>query len=396
MKEEDLTGVSVSKIISMCALGIMALVGLILLGSIVENLNADRIMIIQSPVQGKLSYYTTPGWKWQGFGKVTKLWKLDTYEFEIPVRFNDGGHGTIHGSLNYELPFDSEHLNQLYSKYGSQEAIQKQLIETVTNKCVYMTGPLMSSKESYAEKRTDLIHMINDQIEHGVYKTRQKEVRVKDTITGAEKTVTLVEIVLDANGKPERQEEAILASYGIKTSNFAVTELPYDETVENQIKQQQELNMKVQTSIASAKEAEQRAITMAKEGEANAAKAKWEQEVVKAKAVVQAQQTLEVSTLERKAAEQEKMKQILLGEGEGERKRLVMNADGALTQKLSALVEINKMWSDAVAKQKWVPEIIMGSDGKASNIGSDFMSLMMLKSAKDLSLDMTLPNRGGK
>ena len=188
MKPEDLTGMSVTKMFSLGVIAVLAIVGLSLMGSVFENLNADKIMIIQSPVRGKLNYYVTPGWKWQGFGKVTKLWKLDTYEFEIPVRFNDGGHGTIHGSLNYELPFDPTNLYALYCKYGNQEAIQKQLVETVKNKCVYMPGPLMSSKESYAEKRTDLIHMINDQIEHGVYKTKQKEVRIKDTITGSEKT----------------------------------------------------------------------------------------------------------------------------------------------------------------------------------------------------------------
>jgi hypothetical protein len=333
----------------------------------------------------------------QGFGKVTKYPKMGVYPFEIQVRFNDGGHGTMVGSVNYEMPFDAEHLNLIQSKFGSEGAVLQNLIAVVVNKCVYMTGPMMSSKESYAEKRTSLIRYVEDQISNGVYKTTQKDVQTKDALTGQEKTVTMVEIVEGKDGKFERQEDAVLTSYGIRTSNFAVTKLPYDETVENQIKQQQEINMKVQTAMAAAKEAEQNAITVSKQGEANAAKAKWEQEVIKAKAVVEAQQGLEVAKLNKQAAEQEKLKNILLGEGEGERKRLVMNADGALTQKLDALVKINQMWCDAIQKQKWVPEIIMGSEGKAGgNVASDFMSMMLLKSAKDLNLDMSLPNRGGK
>lgn len=241
-------------------------------GKLWENVDADRIVCIQSPLAGKLNWYTTAGVKWQGFGKVTEYYKLDTYEFKVPVRFNDGGHGTMIGSLNY----------------------------------------------------------IEDQIQGGVYKTTQRETKTKDPITGAEKTVTVVEIVKDSNGNPGRQEEAVLKSYGIKTSNFAVTSLPYDDVVEQQIKQQQELTMKVQTAVASAKEAEQRAITVAKEGEANAAAAKWAQEVEKAKAVTLAQQEFDVAQLGAESAEQKKRAEILLGEGEATRKKLVMQADGAL------------------------------------------------------------------
>ena len=34
-----------------------------------------------------------------------------------------------------------------------------------------MTGPLMSSKESYAEKRNELLRLMEDQVQRGVYRT---------------------------------------------------------------------------------------------------------------------------------------------------------------------------------------------------------------------------------
>lgn len=365
---------------------------LIFIGKIVESVSPNSIVCIQSPATGKLTWYTTAGPKLQMFGDVTTYKKLATYNFEVPIRFNDGGHGTLVGSLNYELPIDPEHLTQLHMKYGSQEGIQKQLVETVTNKCVYMTGPLMSSKESYAEKRTSLIRYVEDQIMNGVYRTAQKDTRVTDPMTGADKTVTIVEIVQSA-GVPERQEDAVLANYGIRVSNFAVTRLPYDETVENQIKQQQEITMKVQTAIASAKEAEQRAITTAKEGEANAAKAKWEQEVVKARAVTEAQQKLEVSRLDANSAEQEKRANILRGEGEAERKRLVMNADGALDKKLEALVRINELYATAIKdfKGNWVPNVVMGSEsGRTGGAATALVDLLTAKTARDIGVDLAV------
>ncbi|MDD5355106.1 MAG: SPFH domain-containing protein [Candidatus Omnitrophica bacterium] len=386
----DIKNIGIGKIVGLVVAGVVLLSLLVLSGSIFENLNADRIMVIQSPISGKLTWSTAPGWKWQGFGRVTKYWKLDTYEFKIPVRFNDGGHGTIEGSINYELPFDVEHLNLLHTRYGSQEAIQKQLIETVANKCVYMTGPLMSSKESYAEKRTSLIRYIEDQIANGVYKTTQRDIKTKDPITGQEKTVTIVEIVME-DGKECRQEEAILSQYAIKTSNFAVVSLPYDEAVEGQIKQQQQLNMQVQTAMAAAKTAEQQAITVVKQGEANAATAKWEQEVVKAKEVTFAQQKLEVARLDKQAAEQVKLKLILEGEGEAEKRRLIMGADGALTQKLDAYKYAIDRMASAIEKQKWVPEIQMGNAGTQASTGAQQMiDMLMIKVAKDLSLDMKM------
>ena len=374
-------------------IAVAMMIALILSMNMFENLSADKIMVIQNPLTGKLSWYTTPGVKPQFFGKVTKYVKLETYEFQIPVRFNDGGHGSIVGSVNYELPLGEELLTSLHVKYGSQSAIQKDLIQVVTNKCVYMTGPLMSSKESYAEKRTSLIFYIEDQIKNGVYKTSQKEVKMRDALTGSEKTVTVAEIVQDNSGNALRQEEAVLTSYGIKTSNFAVTNLPYDEAVESQIKQQQSINMAVQTAMAKAKEAEQNAITVSKEGEASAMKAKWEQEVIKAKAVTLAEQGLEVSTLERKSAEQKKQRDILEGEGEATKRRLIMGADGALQIKVDAWLEAQKIWAAAVSKQKWVPEIQMGGSSKSSS-ASDMVDLLTIKTAKELSLNLNMQKEG--
>lgn len=368
--------------------------------NIIQNVDATEIVVIQDPFDGELHWHTTAGIKWQGFGKVTTYFKLDMYPFEIPVRFNDGGHGTICGSINYELPVSIDKLSVLHAKYGSQEAIQKQLIETVTNKCVYMSGPLMSSKESYAEKRTSLIWVIEDQIKNGVYRTTQRDEKTRDPLTGQEKTITIVEIVKDANGIELRQEEAVLATYGIKTSNFAVSNLPYEDSVESQIKGQQKINMEVQTAIADAKKAEQNAITMEKQGEAEAMKAKWEQEVIKAREVTkaeqekqvaetQAQQRKNVADLDVQTAELRKKEQILLGEGESSRKKMVMEADGALTQKLEAWRDVNFRFADALSSVKVpiVPSVQLGaSAGGSSTAVQDLMSLIMVKTAKDLAL----------
>jgi len=371
---------------------IMAVVGFFTLGNLAENVDADEIVVIQSPVSGELTWYKTPGMKWQGFGKVTRYRKRSIYEFVSQIRFNDGAHATMKGSIQYELPLTDKNLADIHTKFGSQEAVQKQLVQTVVDKSIYMSGPLMSSKESYAEKRNALINYVEDQVARGVYKTTQRDDRQKDPITGAEKTVTIVEIV---HGKddalPLRQEEAVLASFQVKPFNFAITALDYDDAVEKQIGEQQKATMGVQTAMAEARKAEQAAITAEKDGMAKAAKAKWEQEVLKAKAVTEAQQKLEVAELDAKAAEQEKRASILRGEGEGERKRLVMAADGALTQKLDAYIKVSQMYATAMAtyKGQWVPSVVMGQNGQSGNGAQTMIDMLTAKAASDLSVDLS-------
>jgi regulator of protease activity HflC (stomatin/prohibitin superfamily) len=378
---------------------VLAIVGIIIAifmsFNVVENLDASKVMVIQSPVAGKLAWHVSPGIKWQGFGKVTKYDKRESYSFEIPVRFNDGGHGKMIGSIQYEMPLGNEHLTQLHVRFGSQKAIETQLIQTIVNKSIYMTGPLMSSKESFAEKRNYLLSYVEDQIQNGVYKTFQKDIKTNDPLTGVEKTITIVEIAKDTTGQFMRQDKAVLQEFGIRTFNFAISSLPYDDAVEKQIQQQQKIAMDVQTAIASAKQAEQNAITVAKEGEANAARAKWEQEVIKAQKVTEAEQQKEVAKLEKEAAEFQKQKLILEGEGEAAKKRAIMSADGALDKKLQAWIQVNSTYAEALKGNQLVPSIIMGSDAnKGGNGATALIDLLMAKTAKDLSLDMNVPKGG--
>jgi hypothetical protein len=60
-------------------------------------------------------------------------------------------------------------------EYGSTVAIEQQLLKKVIEKSTFMTGPLMSSAESYASKRNDLLSYIADQVEKGVYKTESHD-----------------------------------------------------------------------------------------------------------------------------------------------------------------------------------------------------------------------------
>lgn len=404
MTSYDNEGPPIKGLVGVVLAGIMLVGALFLPTNLFENLSAQEVMVIQAPFSGSLSTYIDPGVKWQGFGRVTKYEKRTQFWFSekndqgektdqsIKVRFNDGGHAQLSGSLAWELPLTHDAIVAIHSKYGSQHALEQQLIRTVVEKSVYMTGPLMSSKESYAERRNDLIRFIEDQTINGVYQTTTEQVKETDPMTGAPRTVNLVRLVESKPGIPARQEASPLSIFGVRVFNLSLNSITYDPTVEAQIQGQQQAVMQVQTAVANAKKAEQDAITAAKSGEAEAAKAKWAQEAIKAKAVTEGEQELAVATLARQTAEQNKQEQILLGQGEAERRRLNLAANGALEQKLAAYVEVNKNYAEALKGMTVpiVPGVVMGNEsgGRGGNSAQDLIDLIKIKTAKELAVDV--------
>ena len=371
---------------------------------IVETVDAGEIVVKQGFFSGELTFWKDPGPKLQMWGKCTHYKKSSQYWFSsktdqgaqadqsIQMRFADGGHGKLSGSVRYNLPADDVSLKMLHERYGSQEAIDQALIRTTVEKVVYLSGSLMSSTQSFAERRNELLGFIEDQAAHGVYRSSSHCEKAPDPVTKQEKTVCRVDLEHDDKGQLARVEHSPLEAYNITLTSFSINELKYDKAVDDQIQAQQSAIANIQTSAAQARQAEQGAITAAKNGEAAAATAKWKQEVIKAEKVTEAEQVKEVARLAKEAAEFKKQERILLGEGEAARKRAVMIADGALKKKLAAAVEIHKNYADAFSKQSLVPGIVMGGGGgNAMSNASGMVDLMMASLARQLDLNMSVP-----
>ena len=410
--------------------GAALIIGLLVLfsleGELFVHVDAGERVVVQSPT-GALTVISTPGsFNWRGFGTVehfprsAQYWfssnksEGDTSDESIKTRFNDGATGYISGSIRFDYPEDEKSFLDLYKTYRTAAAVSKQLVGQCMTKSVYMTGPLMSSKESYSDRRNELINDIEDQAINGVYKTTTTQVEVEDPITQTKKWVNAVKIDTDAKtGQPTRQEISPLIRFGIKPYNLNINEIKYDAVVEAQIAAQQSAIMQVQTAIAKSKEAEQEKLTTIAKGEANAAAAKWEQEVIKAKAVTEAdqeatvqktnaerdkavaetkaQQDLDVARLAHQAAEETKLRDIAIGEGEAQAKKLSMEANGALEQKLDAWVKAQTAWAQGLSQYRGniTPSVVTGGGTNTVGNGFDqFMSLLGAKQARDLALDI--------
>lgn len=398
LQKSGLSSVVNPKTISLGVFGVVLVLVLFLAPNLVETTKSGWFNIKQAPISGKMTAYTKPGMFFQGFGDVFCYKQADILYFSkhdneggdldeaTSVRFNDGATAMVTSNVRVELPADPVKLLEIHKKFRSYKALIKDTVKQIVSESVILTSALMSAEESYTTKRAQFSQIANDQVQDGIYLTESVPSKTKED--GKEKEI--VRIKRDKDGKPMRKE-AVLSLYGIRVTQFVIKEIDYEETVDKQINTKQQALMKTVAAKAEAEKAQQDRKTAEEVGKKNVAVAKYEKEVEKIQEVTDAQKKLEVARLDRKAAAEYKQKKILEAAGDAEYKRKVMQADGALKQKLDAYIEVQKVWAAAMKDMKnpLVPQINMGGQkGGASNGALTFMELMGVKAAKDMMLEL--------
>lgn len=379
-------------IISIVIVAVVAIIALCSIGRIGEDVKNEEIVINQRPMSGRMEYWTSPGFKWQWFGKTTVYFKTQQLWFgsendqkrqqgnPIPVIFNDASDGMIYGSLRVKLPTETKYLERIQTDYNGMDKLMADLVRPTVTKVIYASGPLMSAFESYAEKKNDLIEYITDQLNNGVYKTTVKTIETVDPITNEKKTIKIASLIPDENapGGYRRSEVSPFSYYGLEIGQVAVSKIGYSETVRKQIAQQQEANMMVQTSKAKTLAAQQEAIRAEEAGKAAAMEAKWQQEKIKAVEVTKAQQEYEVAALAaRKAAEEAKK---IKAQGEAEAYAARMKVAAGLTPLERATIEKETKIgvAQALANIKLPTYVVAGGNGGNGNTAMDAMGLKMM------------------
>jgi regulator of protease activity HflC (stomatin/prohibitin superfamily) len=115
-------------------------------------------------------------------------------------------------------------------------------------------------------------------------------------------------------------------------------------------------------------------------------------------AIIRGEQMLEVAKLDRQAAEEEKLRQIALGEGEATRRQLLIEADNLEELRLNIYKEIMVQFASEIGKQKWVPDMVVGGGsssaggGSMTNAISDVINMLNTMVANQLYLQQTGPS----
>lgn len=380
--------------------------------------------VIQYP-WGSLSVKFSPGLYSHFFGSTETYPDVASFDFDeasaggealidtsgIKVRYQDGGTGTIYGKARFILPNDEETMLKAHKAFNTKQGLAQKLLKPVTEESQNLTAGLLTSEGAYAEQRGTYIEWSLDQLENGKYRTILQGKQIEDE-TGEKEWKQVPVIALEEdNITPKRLGSSDLTDYGITVSGYQITNWGFEPKTLEQISAKREATMAIITAKANAERAKQDKITAKEEGLKNVEIAKYEKEVEKQKAVTEAEQKKEVAILgaqqmvdvakqikleaeqKKEAAIEYKQEQILIGEGESERKRLVLEADGALEQKLAAYKEVMMGFAKAVGQQKWVPEVMMGggtSGGEQVNSAQQLIDMFAVKTAKDLQLDMNI------
>ena len=404
---------SFTRQVSFVVLLLLVVLAVVFSSQILVTNQRGQYQIKQAAIAGTMSVRMAPGMYGRWFGAIDTWNKAETFYFtseydgagdvaedrSMEVRFNDGSLTHISGTARITMPTDEQDALNLIVKegYRSYRDLEQKLILPTVRNALRSTANLMSARESYSEKRLDFINWARDQIQNGLYSTEEITREVTDIVSGEQVTRTFKRIKRnEATGEPIYLFNP-MSGMGIRISNFEIKTFNYAEKVQEQIAAQQEALMAVETALARAKEAEQKAITVEAEGKADVMRVKYEKEQTKIAAVVLAEQGLAVARLERLAAEETRQRDILLGQGEAERKRLVMAADGALAQKLETFEKIQGQWAAAYA-QRNVPQLVMGGAGAVGGTDQgtlDFSQAMQLLVAKQLGLDLSIPAGAG-
>ena len=404
------------------------IIGIVLL--IVVNLNvgindAGERTLVQYP-WGTLVVKFTPGIYFKFFGSTEVYRDVITYDFDktnargeasldypgISVRYQDGGTGKVFGKARFTLPNDEETMIKLHKAFRSNDAVAYKLIKSVVEESMNLTAALMSSEESYAEKRGIFTQWAEEQIALGKFFTELKSVTEKQEATNERVVRNIPVIKYGTDGLP-LHNNSDFKIYGISISGFQITDWDFEQKTLEQISRKREATMAIITAKAEAERARQDALTAEEQGKKNVMVDKYAKEQEKIQAVVDADKEKEVAVTKAKqnvlVAEQEKLEaeqkrlaaveykqeQILRGEGDGEYKRLVMSADGALTAKLEAWQAVHIRYAEAIEKQKWVPEIQMGASSQnGGSAATDLIEMLKAQTAKELKLDMSIKASG--
>ncbi len=357
---------------------------------------------------------------------------------DIEVRFNDGGLGWISVMTMFDLPADKEKLGLIHQKFRNYTNLIVTGIKPTIEESVVLTAALMNSGESYTTKRAIFSEWARGQLTKGTYITEEISRSEQDGGSISDLSESNVVRVKTENGV-KLQNENPLERYGIKFKQFQITNIRYEEATENLIKTKREaLQQTIVAKIAAerakqerlaaeefgkkkVKIAEYEAMVKMKKAEVSAeeektvaiinaerklavAKVTKQQDLGaankkvelakldKTKAIIASEKEVTMAKLNVQAAKHNKEAYILEGQGLGEQKRLIYEADGALQQKLDAYVKVMTVLSKELGKQKWVPDITMngsGANGVADgNAAAGFMNLWMMKTTQDLGVEM--------
>ena len=325
-------------------------------------------------------------------------WSLRDNTIEIgfvPIRFNDATTASAAGITQYILPVGEKEMLEIHNAHKTPEALVQRRLGPYTIECLQNSAQLMSSEMHYGGGRAQMAQDYLDQLKNGAFLLSVREQNTYDSSESVWKKVYAVQIQEDAKHQQKRKFSSI-KEYAISVADAQITNVDYEEAVDKMLQKKIAAATEASVSRQQLMTAQQQQLTAEAKGKQKLVEIEYQQkqdqtiQVVKAETQVElAKQDLKKQDIAMQASLKEAQKIKTLADAEAYAKQRVIQADGALTQKLATYEAVQGMWADAFAKYggNIVPQIQTGGNGQG-NGALNFAELMSMKAARDLSLDL--------
>lgn len=317
---------------------------------------------------------------------------------KINIRFNDATTAQVKGITQYILPSDEKEMILIHNTHRTPVSLVSKRLAPYTQECLASSSQLMSSEKHYGGGRAQMAQDFMDQLKEGVYLLSTEERMAYDSLARERKRVYFTEIQKDSKTGAPRRKLSSIKEYGITVADAAITDVDYEEKVDEKLVKIIDAVTKSSISKQELMTAQQQTLTAKAQGEQKLVEIEYQQKQEQTKQVVSAQTKVAVAaqdklqqTIQAEAAEQEARKIKILADADAYKKRTVIQADGALEQKLKAWTTAEQYKWEAFGKFQGsiVPQIQTGSAGGGTGSNAlNFMELMGAKAAKDLALDL--------
>jgi hypothetical protein len=414
----------------------------IIVGGVGKN-NAHQWQIVQG-IRGKITVREEAGWYLKWFATVwtypryvDKTWndipfEGDRKEESIRTTFNDGGTAQISTFVRYETPQVETERVAFHRAFSGNIDSATAAVKSHLINCLKATGPLMSASENQSARKAEFTQLIWEQLKDGLYQMKRVTVEtpvdqsaadIASGMVALKESKITTELLTDASGKPLLAQESPLKMYAIKIQQFSVTETEYDEETLEQFAAKKQSYLAAEQSKADREKEKQERLNVIEKGLREVATAQATANVVKEKAVVEAQQKAEVAEQAKieaetkasmtlavaKIAKEEAQVKLDTAELDAQAIEVLAQAERKKIELAGALTELEQAQIDAQVKMAsdvanglskiQVPAIIMGSsgiDGKSFNLMENLINLKLMTDSglfQKLGIDASLVKR---
>jgi hypothetical protein len=352
------------------------------------------------------------------------------------VRMSDNWTGDVFQTTRFGIPQDSDQFLKMARDFRSPERLITTTLRPSVTTAIDTVANMFTMEQYFSGQMRDQFKIeFKDTLMKGQPKVQlvpkvidalnadSSGAAASDTVNAADTsdvgattvTIMVAEKVLDGNGKEIRTVPEYL-QYGILVSQAILEKIEADPAFEEQQKKRKDaVSRRVIAKEQRLEQEEQRLLRIA-EGDTEIAKrqAEAKTEQIQLTTEAETQKKLAITAAERVREEARVAKETAAINLERARidaesvqvgadaaayeKRVILEADGALAQKLAAWTEAQKVWADAASKINVPSTVIAGGNG-SGNSGSalgtveSFMNMLMVKTAKDLAVDTTITTK---